>query len=419
MADDPQRVLKALLLFSLRWMRACSCARNRAITTLWDLSLTDPGEEELTMWPVWVFSWMARFSLLEASLVFEKEQYAIMKLGVLTGGGDCPGLNPAIRAVVQRATQLGDEVVGILNGWAGLMELQARPLTQQDVADIFNVGGTILGSSRTNPARASDGLERVKGNIEKLGLDALIAIGGDDTLGVANKLYALGVKTVGVPKTMDNDINGADYCIGFETAVEIVTEALDRLHTTARSHRRVMVCEVMGREAGWVAAMGGLAGGADYIILPEVPTSMEKIVAHLRQRRASGKNYSIIVVSEAADIEGLGTLDVTKKDAFGHEILSKRGLGETLADKIEEMTGWETRATVLGHVQRGGPPSAFDRVLGARLGVAAVDLVHQGQFGKLPMLHRGRIVTMDLAEAVTKNQKVDMDLYHVAEVFFS
>lgn len=342
-----------------------------------------------------------------------------MKLGVLTGGGDCPGLNPAIRAVVVRANQLGDEVIGILDGWKGLMEVSSRPIGLADVADILNVGGTMLGTSRTNPAKSPDGLERVKRTIEQLGLDALVAIGGDDTLGVANKLYQMGVKTVGIPKTMDNDINGADYCIGFETAVEIVTEALDRLHTTARSHHRVIVCEVMGREAGWVAAAGGLAGGADYIIVPEVPTSMEKITAHLRKRRESGTNYSIIVVGEAADIAGLAALEVETKDAFGNKRLDKRGLGEALADEIEKATGFETRATVLGHIQRGGSPSAFDRVLGTRLGVAAVDLVHKGEFGKLPILHHGRIVTMDLAEAVARNQKLDMDLYRAAEVFFN
>lgn len=342
-----------------------------------------------------------------------------MKLGVLTGGGDCPGLNPAIRAVVQRATQSGDEVIGILDGWKGLVEVNSRPLGVADVAHILNVGGTMLGTSRTNPAKLPDGLERVKKNIEQLGLDALIAIGGDDTLGVANKLYQLGVKTVGVPKTMDNDINGADYCIGFETAVEIATEAIDRLQTTARSHHRVMVCEVMGREAGWVAATAGLAGGADYIIIPEVPTSMDKIVEHLRQRRAFGKTYSLIVVGEAAEVEGLGQLGVKTIDNFGHEILKERGLGEALATKIEEMTKLETRATVLGHIQRGGPPSAFDRVLGTRLGVAAVDLVHKGEFGKLPILHHGQLVTMNLSEAVGVNQKVDLDLYRVAEVFFN
>lgn len=342
-----------------------------------------------------------------------------MKLGVLTGGGDCPGLNPAIRAVVLRANQLGDEVIGILDGWKGLMEVNTRPIGVADVADILNVGGTMLGTSRTNPAKSPDGLERVKNNIEQLGLDALIAIGGDDTLGVANKLYQLGVKTVGVPKTMDNDINGADYCIGYETAVEIVTEALDRLHTTARSHHRVIVCEAMGREAGWVATAAGLAGGADYIIIPEVPTSMDKIVEHLQKRRASGKTYSVIVVSEAADIGGLEQLGVKTIDAFGHEILKERGLAEALAEKIESMTGLETRATVLGHIQRGGPPSAFDRILGSRLGVAAVDLVHKGEFGKLPSLNGGRVVTLNLAEAVGVNQKVDMDLYRVAEVFFT
>ncbi len=342
-----------------------------------------------------------------------------MKLGVLTGGGDCPGLNPAIRAVVVRANQLGDEVVGILYGWAGLMQIDTRPLTMQDVSDILTIGGTIIGSSRTNPAKDPDGLERVKKNIEQLGLDALIAIGGDDTLGVANKLYKLGVKTVGIPKTMDNDINGSDYCIGFETAVQIATDAIDRLHTTARSHRRVLVCEVMGREAGWVAAAAGLAGGADYIVLPEVPTSLERIADHLRKRRASGKEYSVVVVSEAAQIEGLEQLGVKTIDAFGHEILKERGLGEAVAEKIQEMTGFETRATVLGHIQRGGTPTAFDRILGTRLGVAAVDLVHKGEFGKLPMLHNGHIVTMDLSEAVAKNQKVDMDLYRAAEVFFN
>jgi ATP-dependent phosphofructokinase / diphosphate-dependent phosphofructokinase len=341
-----------------------------------------------------------------------------MKLGVLTGGGDCPGLNPAIRAVVQRAAQLGDEVVGILYGWAGLVKINTRPLTEQDVADLLTVGGTLIGSSRTNPDKDPDGLERVKQNIEQVGLDALIAIGGDDTLGVANKLWKRGVKTVGIPKTMDNDINGADYCIGFETAVQIATDAIDRLHTTARSHRRVLVCEVMGREAGWVAAAAGLAGGADYIVLPEVPTSLAAIADHLRKRRASGKEYSIVVVSEAAQVEGLEQLGVKTIDAFGHEILKERGLGEAVAEKIQEMTGFETRATVLGHIQRGGTPTAFDRILGTRLGVAAVDLVHKGEFGKLPMLHNGHIVTMDLSEAVARNQKVDMDLYHTAEVFF-
>jgi 6-phosphofructokinase 1 len=340
-----------------------------------------------------------------------------MQIGVLTGGGDCGGLNAAIRAVVIRAARMGHTVVGIHDGWAGMVEGRGAPLTVKDVAGIVSVGGTMIGSSRTNPEKIPNGFERIAETFRTLGLDALIAIGGDDTLGVAAKLAARGAHVVGVPKTMDNDVNSTDACIGFNTAVERVTQACDNLRTTADSHHRILVLEVMGRHAGWVATEGGLAGGADAILVPEEPTKLGALAEQLKRRRAEGYPSSLVVVAEGAEIEGLDVDQQTagQVDAFGHAQLVARALGERLADHLGKLTGIESRAMVLGHLQRGGPPTAFDRVLGARLGVAAVDLVLASQYGKAPVLRGARVVPVDLSETVAVNRTVDLDLYHVAE----
>jgi phosphofructokinase-like protein len=340
-----------------------------------------------------------------------------MQIGVLTGGGDCGGLNAAIRAVVIRAARSGHTVMGVHDGWAGMVEGRGAPLGVQDVAGIVGLGGTILGSSRTNPEKIPNGFEKVEESFKKLGLDALVAIGGDDTLGVAAKLAARGGHVVGVPKTMDNDVNGTDACIGFNTAVERVVEACDNLRTTADSHHRILVLEVMGRHAGWVATEGGLAGGADVVLVPEESSRLTDIAERLKRRRDAGYASSIVVVAEGAEIDGL-ELDqqaTGQVDAFGHAQLVARALGERLADQLGKLTKIESRAMVLGHLQRGGPPSAFDRVLGARLGAAAVDLVLAGQYGKAPVLRGMRVVPVDLSETVAVNRTADLDLYHLAE----
>ncbi|MBF6590920.1 MAG: 6-phosphofructokinase [Ktedonobacterales bacterium] len=338
-----------------------------------------------------------------------------MRIGVLTGGGDCGGLNAAIRAVVIRAARAGHTVVGVRDGWAGMVEGRGAELTVTEVAGIVGLGGTILGSSRTNPDKKPDGMERVRQTFQALGLDALVAIGGDDTLSVAAKLAARGLPVVGVPKTMDNDVNGTDSCIGFETAVERVMEACDNLRTTADSHHRILVLEVMGRAAGWVATEGGLAGGADAILVPEERSTLADVAHHLTHRRDAGYASSIVVVAEGAEIAGLELAEAGGQvDAFGHAQLVTRALGERLAERLGTLTGIEARAMVLGHLQRGGPPSAFDRVLGARLGAAAVDLILAGQYGKAPVLRGMTIVPVDLAETVAVNRTVDLDLYHLA-----
>lgn len=340
-----------------------------------------------------------------------------MQIGVLTGGGDCGGLNAAIRAVVLRAARAGHGVVGVQDGWAGMVQGRGAPLTVKDVAGIMGLGGTILGSSRTNPAKIEQGYEKVEANFQTLGIDALVAIGGDDTLGVAAKLAERGGKVVGVPKTMDNDVNGTDSCIGFQTAVERVTSACDDLRTTADSHHRILVLEVMGRHAGWVAIEGGMAGGADAILVPEEPSKLDELVQRLKQRRAEGYQSSIVVVAEGAEITGLEAdeQNTGQVDAFGHAQLVARALGERLADQLGKLTGIESRAMVLGHLQRGGPPAAFDRILGARLGAAAVDLIVAGQYGKAPVLRGMQIVPVDLAETVAVNRTADLDLYHLAD----
>jgi ATP-dependent phosphofructokinase / diphosphate-dependent phosphofructokinase len=340
-----------------------------------------------------------------------------MQIGVLTGGGDCGGLNAAIRAVVIRAARSGHGAVGVYDGWKGMVEGRGAPLSVKDVAGITGLGGTILGSSRTNPAKIENGYERVEQNFKTLGLDALVAIGGDDTLGVAAKLAQRGGHVVGVPKTMDNDVNGTDACIGFDTAVQRVAEACDNLRTTADSHHRILVLEVMGRHAGWVATEGGLAGGADVIMVPEERANVEDVAERLRRRKEAGYQSSIVVVAEGAEIEGLpeDQQATGQVDAFGHAQLVARATGERLSDRLGTLTGIESRAMVLGHLQRGGPPTAFDRILGARLGAAAVDLVLAGEYGKAPVLRGMKIVPIDLAETVAVNRTVDLDLYHLAE----
>jgi 6-phosphofructokinase 1 len=343
-----------------------------------------------------------------------------MRIGVLTGGGDCPGLNPAIRGFVLRSLELGHECIGLRNGWLGLVDGLTTPLGRDQVDDIIAVGGTMLGSSRTNPFKPGreDDLDKVLANIPALGLDAIAALGGEDTLGVAAKLYARGVPTVGVPKTMDNDLDCTDYTFGFDSAVSVATESIDRLRDTARSHNRVMVVEVMGRHAGWVALYAGIAGGADWILLPEVNMDLDEMCQHLSARRAAGKNYGIVVASEGTELN-LPTTGETIVDSFGHVILSERGVGEYVAKEIEKRTSIETRYAVLGHIQRGGPPSVFDRVLASRLGIRAADLVNDGDFGKMSSIQGNNIVAVELSKAVNRLKTVPNELYEEAKVLFA
>ncbi len=339
-------------------------------------------------------------------------------IGVLTGGGDCPGLNAVIRAVVRTGIKYGFDTIGIRDGWAGLVEGNVEPLTDYSVTGILPKGGTILGTSRTNPFRKEADLQRLTDNVKKFGIDAIVAIGGEDTLGVAAKLSEMGIHVVGVPKTIDNDVSGTDYTFGFDTAVAIVTEAIDRLHTTAESHHRVMVVEVMGRHAGWIATVSGIAGGADEILIPEVPFDLDEVCRHIRARCESGKSFSIVVAAEGAkpkNGEGVITQS-TKTDAFGHVRLG--GVGNYLREEIENRLGMETRVTVLGHVQRGGSPTAHDRVLATRFGVRAVELVREKNYGKMVALHGDTIVAVPIEEAVATLKTVDMDLYDLAKIFF-
>ena len=345
-----------------------------------------------------------------------------MKIGVLTGGGDVPGLNAAIRAVSRKSFNLGWDVVGIKNGWAGVLDADCIELTPATVSGILHIGGTMLGSSRTNPSKIENGVARAIEGVEKMGLDALVAIGGDDTLSVALKMYQAGAKTVGVPKTMDNDVAGTDYCIGFDTAVTTVTDALDKLHTTASAHHRVIVVEVMGRDAGWVALYGGLSGGADYIFTPEEARSISDVCNHLERRRAMGKSFSIIVVAEGAEVadiaEDSSEMEEVGSDSFGHVRLDLRGIGATIARQIEKRTGFETRSVNLGHVQRGGSPTVFDRVLATRLGVFAVELVRDGRFGMMAAQQGNKIVAVPLKDALAYNRKAPADMLELAKLFY-
>jgi 6-phosphofructokinase 1 len=338
-------------------------------------------------------------------------------VGILTGGGDCPGLNAVIRAVVRRADAAGWDVVAVREGWRGLVEPIFEDLGPSQVSGILPRGGTIIGTSRTNPFNLEGGVERVLRNFSDRGLDALVAIGGEDTLGVAARLHAeQHFPVVGVPKTIDNDLSGTDYTFGFDTAVFIATEAIDRLHTTAESHNRVMVVEVMGRHTGWIAVMSGIAGGADVILVPEIPVDFEEVADTIRKRHARGKNFSIVVVSEGCELPGLA--DAGGQDQFGHVVLSKRGVGEALGREIEERTGFETRVTVLGHVQRGGSPTPRDRVLATRFGLKAADLALGGEFGQMAALRGDDVIAVPLAEATAQLKVVPREWYDVARAFF-
>jgi len=338
-------------------------------------------------------------------------------IGILTGGGDCPGLNAVIRAVVRRSDAEGWDCVAVLEGWRGLVEARFEDLGSQEVSGILPRGGTIIGTSRTNPYKLDGGVESVLQNFRDRGLDALVAIGGEDTLGVAAKLYEEHeLPVVGVPKTIDNDLSGTDYTFGFDTAVTIATEAIDRLHTTAESHNRVMVVEVMGRHAGWIAVMSGIAGGADVILIPEQPVDFDEVAGAIRSRHARGKNFSIVVVSEGCELPGVE--ESGEVDQFGHVTLSKRGVGEVLARQIEQRTGFETRVTVLGHVQRGGSPTPRDRVLATRFGLRAAELAQAGRFGQMAALRGDDIVAVSLAEATAQLKLVPPEWYAVAQAFF-
>ena len=340
-----------------------------------------------------------------------------MKLGVLTGGGDCPGLNAVIRAIVRKGVgEYGHEFAGYRDGWRGPLEGLSRPLGIPEVRGILPRGGTILGSSRTNPLREEGGVERILANLESDGVDGLIAIGGEDTLGVATRLHEEGVHVVGVPKTIDNDLGATDYTFGFDTAVNIAMGSIDRLHTTAESHKRTLIVEVMGRHAGWIAFHAGLSGGANVILIPEQPFDLDRVCDYI-ERRFESEYAPIVVVSEGATPEGgIPEADGAPTDAFGHARLG--GIGQWLEGEIERRTGHEARATVLGHVQRGGTPTAFDRVLATRFGLHAIDAAHEGAWGRMTALRATEIVLVDLAEATAELKLVPGSLYREAEVFF-
>ncbi len=341
-----------------------------------------------------------------------------MRFGVLTGGGDCPGLNAVIRAIVRKGIDIhGHEIVGFRDGWRGPLESEYEELTIESTRGILPRGGTILGTSRTNPFKRDDGPEMIRETMSELGLDGLIAIGGEDTLGAGNRLHAeLGLNLIGVPKTIDNDIGATDVTFGFDTALQVATEAIDRLHTTAESHHRVMVVEVMGRHAGWIALYSGIAGGGDVILIPEQPFDVEQVCNLIRRRHARGRFFSIVVAAEGAmPKEGTMELAAGETDEFGHVRLG--GIGHRLEQEIEGRTGFETRAVVLGHIQRGGTPTAYDRVLATRFGVAAVDAADAGRWGMMPALRGAKIELVALAEAVAELRTVTPEEFAFAEAF--
>jgi len=339
---------------------------------------------------------------------------------MLTGGGDCPGLNAVIRAVVRKGIfHYRDEFLGFLEGWRGLIEDKSMALDLDAVSGILPRGGTILRTSRTNPSKRPDGFDRCMATIAAHKIDALVAIGGDDTLSVAQRLYEKGVNVIGVPKTIDNDLGGTDYTFGFDTACNIVCEAIDRVHTTAEAHNRVMVVEVMGRDAGWIALYSGIAGGADVILIPERPFDIDMVAESIRQRHERGRYFSIVVVAEGANFatrSGAPAEQDMGKDEFGHAKLG--GIANILAREIEARTKFETRPVVLGHIQRGGSPSAFDRVLATRYGLGAIDMVHRGEFGCMAALRANKIVAVTLKEAISKNRVVDDEVIGIAEGLF-
>ncbi|MDE1820387.1 MAG: 6-phosphofructokinase [Euryarchaeota archaeon] len=337
-----------------------------------------------------------------------------MKIGVLTGGGDCPGLNPAVRGVVFRATARGHTVEGFLDGWKGLMEGKSVPLDRARVRNSIGKGGTLLGTSRTNPFKTEDGAKKVLATLASKGIDALVAIGGDDTLTAGRELLRRGGKVVGVPKTMDNDVNGTDWTFGFDSASSVAVDALERLRDTAESHHRVIVLEVMGRHAGWVALATGLAGGADYTLLPEEPFNETALVQAV-QRAVRERGYALVVASEGTSVSPKLKSGEAEKDDFGHEILREKGVGPYLAGLLEKRAGVECRSAVIGHIQRGGPPTLFDRLLATRLGVKAVDLIDAQQFGKVAVLRGEEVVGVSFDEAVGTSKRVGaswLDLLH-------
>lgn len=340
-----------------------------------------------------------------------------MRIGVLTGGGDCPGLNPAIRAVFMSATERGWEVTGFRDGWRGLRDGDAFTLELEHVEEIISKGGTILGSSRTNPMRSAEDYDKCKEAFRRYHLDALVAIGGDDTLSVAARLSDDGLPCVGIPKTMDNDLSNTDYTFGFDTAVSVAVDALERLRDTARSHHRVIVLEVMGRHAGWVAWMTALAGGADWVLIPEVEPDYEEMARHLKGVFERGRRYALVVVSEGIALPR----EVEQEravDAFGHIVLKERNVGQTVAEEIHARTGLETRHAVIGHIQRGGPPTIFDRVLATRVGVKAVEMIEDQQFGHMAAIQGNATVAVDIHEACGITKTVPLPLYNLAKTFF-
>jgi phosphofructokinase-like protein len=340
-----------------------------------------------------------------------------MRIGVLTGGGDCPGLNAVIRAIVRKGVaEYGHEFLGYRDGWRGPLERDSRPLGVPEVRGILPRGGTILGSSRTNPFKEDGGPEAIAANLKADGVDGLIAIGGEDTLGAASRLYERGVKLVGVPKTIDNDLSATDYTFGFDTAVNIAMAAIDRLHTTAESHKRTLICEVMGRHAGWIAFHAGISGGANVILIPEIEFDLERVCEYIERRFESQYSPIVVVAEGALPKGGMPDADGAPTDAFGHVRLG--GISNWLEGEIERRTGHEARATVLGHVQRGGTPTAFDRVLATRFGLHAIDAVHEGQWGKMTALRSTDIELVDLSEATAELKTVPESLYREAEVFF-
>ena len=339
-----------------------------------------------------------------------------MKIGVLTGGGDCPGLNAVIEAIVKRANQYGYEVIGFLKGYAGLINNEYKPLRVEEISGIFSIGGTILETSRVNPFKREGAPQRITENIKRHQIDALIVIGGDDTLGAAYKLYEMGLPIVGVPKTIDNDISEVDYSVGFMTAVETIAQAIERLHTTAKSHERVIIIEVMGRYTGWLTLMGGIAGGAHIILVPEKPFKIEEVCKIIREREEKGKKYTIIAVAEGAKPENIKEFITISKecDEFGHVRLG--GIAKILEKEIAKRTGKETRSVVLGHVQRGGSPNAFDRILGIRLGICAVDLIRKGKFGHMVCLRGTKIVAVKM-ESALKQKKLGEEEIQLIDFF--
>ncbi len=340
-----------------------------------------------------------------------------MKVGVLSGGGDAPGINAVIRAVVRKGIRnYGYEMTGIKDGWRGLVDGAYMPLTLEAISGLLPRGGSILGTSRTNPFKREGGPQRVLDNVKEEGIDAVVVIGGDDTLGVAHKMGKIGLPCVGVPKTIDNDLGLTDYTFGFHTAVHIACEAIDRLHTTAEAHHRVMILEVMGRYTGWIALEAGIAGGADVVLIPEQPFEIAEVCKYIEQRLESGKSFSLVVVAEGSKPKGADNIIYgTGVDEFGHPRLG--GVGYYIGREIEKCTGIETRVVVLGHLQRGGSPTAYDRVLATRYGIAAIDLVNKDQYGKMVALQGNKIISVPLKDVIGKRKTVDLELYEISKIF--